>query len=334
MVNFLDFISLRSSSGLLRKGRRLALEIGHLLFKVIPKLENEIKQQISFANEKGTEEKFVEIINTYIKIEEDNFKLDKEEILIIDRALGREIESQKSINNFIDKYKQLFVNLNGEDKKIFNESVSYMDKVKKRLRKAFDRIRVMAKHVHYDNTHLYDFDLFIQKKRTLASEVLISEMERKLPNQRSASIKEKHLENNKIKKNLTTLVNLFNDLDKNKNLNKQKKDKLLKAIASEIKNLKANTKSLFEIIDVEMDLLSMVYSYLFIIRERLKKKEKELEKLRDEIKNEGISKEVLDKINKAFENLDNIIKKHTLDENKMAFHEQREYDRAGPIKKI
>lgn len=344
LSNFRHYLRFRRNPGLIRKSRKLVVELAHILYKVIPKLEKELNKQIDCANEEGTEKIFIEVIQQFKKLENDIGEIDKNEIIVLDRTLKREIAEQKLLNDFNKKYKKFFLVIGDQNRDSLNKSVGNLNYVRKIIHDDFTKIRKLSKDLLEGRPC---FDPLVIKTRTISTDALISEMERKFPNQREAATSEKSLDK-KVKKDIESLDQLFKkfnenvDKVKNKDLNPQQNATLLKEefkkiskkVTNNIQKLEKHTNHYKKVVNKEMNLLSMVYISLFVMRERFKKKENQLKEKELNLKKMGISGDVIKHLDEIFKQLDKLIHKHVSDELDMAVHEHYTDSAAAESKKF
>lgn len=345
MVRFTDFISLRSSSGLLRKGRKEAVKLAHNLNIELSVKLKELHKQISYASEEGTEKSFLKLLKVYEDMDNEIHQIYKNEILIIDRVQERDIKSERKLNS---TFKGFYNILEDKSKQALNNSVENFNDTRKIIEKAFMEIREEARNIRFQR---YDYNL--KAFSAVASTALTDEVKRVLPTERGAAQKEKSVEE-KIQQSLDLINKTFlnykkkrEELEKNGKSKKDNTDQLRKEFSQISKrifilvnSLEKNTNELKQTVEKEMRIMIKVCKDLYTIRVRIihmlsgnPSGDDGVKHILIKLKNEGISPEIYNKLYKKYASLMNKIHKNALIEEKMALHEYYVDKQSGDISK-
>jgi hypothetical protein len=333
MVSWFSFVDMRSSSGLLRKSRRNVVQLAHNLRKELVSKFGNLEKKISCANEKGTRDSFIELLDVFYSMESEIHIVIKEEVLISYRVENREINSEASLKNTFTGF---FNILEEDSKRALSNSVKNFNQTRDIIKDGFTHIRTETRNIRFQK---YDYNL--QAFTTLSNDVLLAEAERILPSERSASKREKSIESD-IQKSLDLIHKIFLEYKKDsEELNKDPKkiEKLKEGLTKKSKrililvsSLEKNTKSLKDTIETEMNILKKVCKDLYVIRVRL------IHMLSNKvnpsikyIRAQGIDENIYNEIASKYIHIYKRMHRHALIEEKMALHEYRVDSRADKV---
>jgi hypothetical protein len=351
MVNFMDFIHMRSSSGMLRKARRLAVLIAHQFNKELDAEIKEVEKQISYANEKGSYDEINKLLDVYDFIENNLHKIFVFENLIIYEADKREMKSEE---HFEKTFEGFFLLLPDESQKKLQLSVHIMEEMRSYAYDAIMKLRKLERDIEFERIN-YRFTQYFNISSTHA--ILSREM-RLLIDERHLSVEEKSEEKNIDKildsihkilgkyktifekyKQVLNALRSVNDIKKKKSLEKEKiklfneLKKIIKNVNKLIDELYSHLTKLKVIFTKEFHLIKRICELFSIFRVRVMHElNHDVVKLLDGIKKEGFNGELHHKLENHRKELFDKLHHHSRHEEKMTLHEYNEHQRGVSVR--
>lgn len=328
MVNFTDFIHMRSSSGLLRKARRLAVKIAHEFNKELPDDYKNIEMQIAFASEDGTYDSFKSLLEEYEKIEKYLHEVYNIENLIVYEVEKRELKNEKE---FKDVFKEFFSIIPENSQKKLHICVNYFKEMKEGILKDIMEIRKESRNIRFKT---YDYQFFKQVS-VMDTKAILEREKRFLIRERHLSVDEKKAQGN-IQKSINRIESLFKEYKKNpkKYQDPKEKKKFDDEISKLINQLENSIHKLHNLLLEETTIIKKVCRMFYIFRIRLiHELENSVKKMINKIEKEGFSDKKIVVLRNKLEKLDKVIHEHTLHEEKMAKHELNVLNRGVDVKK-